>query len=93
MVSRYSVWRKVLIAGLIFLLSAALSFGQVSFSTDQPDGGGTAPLPSYAISDSQREAIWANINKNRSRLESEGILQAVTPQVTLFKWPLAKAAG
>jgi hypothetical protein len=86
-------YSRLSFAGLFFMFSAALSFSQLPSTLDKPDGGGTAPLPSDTMSDSQREAIWAEINKNRLRLESEGVLQRVGEQLTLFKWPLAKAGG
>ena len=63
---------KIILAGLVSVLFAIPAFGQLNFGSDQPDGGGSAPLPSDVISDAQREMIWAEINKNRARLQREG---------------------
>ena len=81
---------KLQTIALIFLVGIAGVFGQQSI---EPEGGGSAPLPSDSMSDEQRAAIWAEINKNIAWLEKEGKLQAASPQVTLFKWPLKKADG
>ena len=81
---------KIQTIALILFIGIVASFGQPVI---EPEGGGSAPLPTDSISDAQRAAIWAEINKNIERLEKEGFLQPASPQVTLFKWPLAKAPG
>ena len=86
------VWKLGLISAVLLL--ATFSLAQLDNDPgSEPDGGGSAPLPSDEITDQQREAIWQQIDSNVARLKREGILHETSPQVTLFKWPLAKAAG
>lgn len=85
--------RLRLSAFLLLLVFASAASGQFAYPEKAPDGGGAAPMPTDEITDAQRRSIWTDLNANIAKLEREGILQPASPQVTLFRWPLAKAPG
>lgn len=72
------------------LLAGPLSHAGVPSTTSRSGGGEFVVNRSVpCLSDDQRRTIQADIAQNVARLEAEGRLAPVAPEVVAFRWPVA----